>query len=419
MRNTGLAVAASILAMLHLAVAAPLGVPVANSSYDTLLTDFFNRTDNQASAVSDDSTQRQLLTRYVNSGTPIFSQNELTRHSTVLVDTGSPYLMLPASNCTSCGAHTLFDAALSDTFSASAGTAINPQFATGADAIPLNQSQGATCYLNADTVEFAGLRVQNQPLLLCDSYAPALNDMPIDGILGMGLPNETSAKAWYWNVYDSGVLQVPEFGLYLIQGTSGLSEMNLGGLDADVYKGNLQYTRLSDDVSGKPSGWVIDQQSVSVGSGGKSVPLLQPRKRDSDRGPPAWAVLDTGTAFIQAPDKDTAAHFYAQISSDIRMIDPAGAWGADCGTLDKVATAITFTLGPQSVAITRTVPKEEFNLGEYPGQKGICQAVVNSPGVPSASDSGTPVWVLGSPLLKQYYTSWDGINRVVGWAERY
>ncbi|KAK8063025.1 hypothetical protein PG997_015122 [Apiospora hydei] len=401
MRTAVLAIATSIVAMLQLVVAAPLG----KSDLCRL----------EPAPITNQTCQQWYADILV--GTP-------PQEFTVLIDTGSPYLMLPASNCTTCGDHTLFDAALSSTFSVSSATPINPQFATGADAIPLNQSEGATCYLNADTVDFVGLQVQNQPLLLCDSYAPTLNDMPIDGILGMAPPNDTSVKSLYWNLYDSGIFQVPEFGLYLAQGTSGAAEMSLGGLDADMYKGNLQYTRLSDDASGKPSGWVVDQQSVSVGSGSRKksvLPLGQSQQQQGKRdgGPPAWAVLDTGTAFIQGPDKDTVAKFYAQISSDIRMIDPAGAWGADCGTLDRVATAITFTLGPQSVAITLIVPKEEFNMGEYPGQNGTCQAVVSSPGVPGFSDGSSPIWILGSPLLKQYYTSWDGINNVVGWAERY
>ncbi|CAJ2512165.1 Uu.00g051800.m01.CDS01 [Anthostomella pinea] len=64
------------------------------------------------------------------------------------------------------------------------------------------------------------------------------------------------------------------------------------------------------------------------------------------------------------------------------------------------------------VSMNVTLPAGSFNLGEYPGQLGICQAVFNSPG---NMDAGS-LWIIGSPLLKAYYTVWDGLNHKIGWA---
>src|SRR5690242_19852822 len=126
---------------------------------------------------------------------------------------------------------------------------------------------------------------------------------------------------------------------------------------------------------------------------------------------PAFSVLDTGTAFIQAPDHDSARDIYAQISPQIQLIDPAGAWGAPCAVLDAVAADLTFTFGPPGGHQSNfTVPKGFFNLGPYPGLNDTCQALFNSIPPPHRSydyAENRAVWVIGSPLIKAYYTAWD------------
>lgn len=335
----------------------------------------------------------------------------------VLWDTGSPYLLLPQSNCTSCGTHRLFNPASSSSFSGSPGTSINPLFATGADSIPLTQPEGATCHVNQETVAIGDLSVKDQHLLLCDSYAPILNDQPVDGIIGLGLPNDNSAvTSWFWNLVESGQLPSTIFSLYTPAGNIDGAELTLGGMDQSKYKGDLAWTGLSQGESGQPSGWVVDFQAmITTGESTSKTPITL--NVPGDGGALGWAVLDTGTAFIQMPDNETAARMYAQMSPAITQIDPAGAWGAPCDTLNAMAPHITFTLGSGSEAANVTMPKSSFNLGEYPGQPGICQAVFNSPGVPSFGDNPTPIWILGSPLLKAYYTVWDGTDSKVGWGQ--
>ncbi|KAK8079322.1 pepsin A1 [Apiospora phragmitis] len=365
MRIAILPFAAATLSMVGLVVTTPINIPLklrnlsnqarlprhqtraAASGHNIPLTDYFNRTDNQW--YSD-----------ISVGTP-------WQNLSVLWDTGSTYLLLPQSNCSNCGNHPLFDPGSSSSFSGSPGTTVNPLFSTGADSIPLSQPEGATCHVNTETVSIGELQVKNQSLLLCDSYAPVLSQQPIDGIIGLGLPHAGSVKSWYWNLYDSGQLESPVFSFYTPAGNINGSELTLGGIDDSKYKGDLLYTNLNQEV---PSGWVVDLQAVNFNLGDGALP----RRFQAGVFEQGWALLDTGTAFIEAPDIHTAASMYAEISPQIRLIDPAGAWGAPCSVLDEVAPQITFTLGAGSQSANVTLPKASFNLGEIPGQPGICQA---------------------------------------------
>ncbi|KAK6082319.1 hypothetical protein SCUP515_02611 [Seiridium cupressi] len=131
--------------------------------------------------------------------------------------------------------------------------------------------------------------------------------------------------------------------------------------------------------------------------------------------PGSQSLVDTGTAYIQTPDYQTALDIYAAISPEIAQIDKAGAWGAPCATMERLQPELTFTLGTGSPALNLTVPKDSVNLGEYPSQPGICQGVILNP-VQPVTEVAT-LWVLGSPLLKAYYTVWDGGDMQLGIAD--
>ncbi|KAK8116979.1 uncharacterized protein PG998_005260 [Apiospora kogelbergensis] len=362
------------------------------------LKDWFNRTDNQWYSDISIGTPPQTLS--------------------VLWDTGSPFLLLPNNSCNNCGDHRLFSPGNSTTF-----TAIQPQtldnisFVTGPDAIPLSAPQGATCTENVDKVSIGHLVVPDQAFLLCNSYAPMMNEQPMDGIIGLALPSATSVKSLFWSLWDSGQLESPVFSFYMPTGKIEGAELTLGGIDESRYTGNLSYTDLSPRPYALDLGWVLDQQAMYFEKPSWSHLSTQPfNSSGGGNAGQGLAILDTGTAFIQAPDDETAKAFYAEISPLIMPIDGShGAWGAPCNQISDFEPKITFTLGTGSQAMNLSLPESSFNLGEYPGSPGICQTIINSPGIPSFDDNDTPVWIIGSPLLKAYYTVWDGINLKIGW----
>lgn len=236
--------------------------------------------------------------------------------------------------------------------------------------------------------------------------------MPIDGLLGFGPYDPTG---FYWSLYDQGLLDSPTFGLYIPPGHPYGGELTLGGVDDTKFDGEIHYVDLDANTTTSRRSWVMDSQALYIND-----ELAKVSTGDSTPYPPGLHLLDTGTSFIQAPSYSAARDIYAQISPRITQIDPAGAWGAPCADLDAVAADLTFTFGPAGGGqMNVTMPRRFFNLGPYPGLDGICQAVLNNSPDDSYSEDGRGQWTTGSPLLKNYYTAWNGYgdDLQVGFAE--
>lgn len=186
----------------------------------------------------------------------------------------------------------------------SPGTYESYLFSTGADSIPFSANEGATGYLVQDTIAWGNLKVENQSFVLCGTMAAALDVMPIDGIMGMSLPE--SGNSWYWNLVDSGQLESPFVSFYIPPGDINGGEVTLGGYDDTKFEGDLVWTDAASVYSKLFGSYVLDQYAMySNGS------LLN---NGTSALPTGLAILDTGTAFMQTPDYQTAANIYAQIS---------------------------------------------------------------------------------------------------------
>ena len=344
--------------------------------------------------------------------------------STVLWDTGSTDLLLPRSNCTTCGGHALFNPSSSSTFSPEPNLPAELFFGTGGDSVPLPDIESVSGTVVADVVSAGGLTAYTQSFLLADAYGPALNYQPIDGIMGLGPANASglgeitgisTLLPFYWNLYQAGALASPVFSWFIRPGHEHGAELTLGGINPARHQEEIQYIDLEKELSAGRGKWVMEQSTTIYVDGAP----VQVGRRDSR--PPDLAVLDTGTPFVLTPDFTAARDLYAAISPAISLIDPLGAWGAPCDELDDAAADVTFTFGPPGgVRGNFTVFKRFFNLGPYPGLDGVCQAAFSSPGEDEGEvanqDTGQRVWAVGSPLLKAYYTVWDGIDLRVGFA---
>lgn len=234
-----------------------------------------------------------------------------------------------------------------------------------------------------------------------------------------------SASSWYWELVEDGQLDSPYYSFYTPAGDLDGGEVTLGGVDATKYQGDIEWTKLATVATELFESYVVDQLAIYSDGvllhNGTTTTTTDDEEDEVVAMPTGWAILDTGTAFMMTPDYQTAANVYAQISANITQIDAGGAWGAPCDELEAVAPELTFTLGNTArTAVNVTIPRASFNLGAYPGLDGICQALFNNPsdGIGSSWFFGsTAYWLVGSPLLKQYYTVWDGQDLKVGWAQ--
>lgn len=281
----------------------------------------------------------------------------------------------------------------------------------------------------------SGTQAISYEFLLCSQEDEALNTQPgIDGVLGLGVTGSDPA-ALQWALLEAGVLGSGVYGLYLPSGEVSGGEITLGGVDESKFAtgASLTWVPLDANLAAKHEQWVMNMQTIYVN--GEQFLISSSAVDDSAYSSAAMSsttgeggdmvaypqsiiqVLDSGTSSIMAPSYAVAEALYAQISPKIYQIDPVGTWGAPCAEMDAIAADITFTIGSEGDQLLNvTIPSRTFNLGPYNNsQTTICQAVVNN-WVDPLSYNGMGLWELGSPLLKNYYTAWDGAGLKVGFA---
>ncbi|KUI68961.1 Cathepsin E [Cytospora mali] len=332
----------------------------------------------------------------------------------VLVDTGSQGLLLPSINCTSCETQALFDPSKSSTFSWSPDESDQILFSTGGDTVPFNEPQGANCTIVTDNVRIQGLTATAFTFFLCDQEGPALSSMPnIDGILGLEIQDE-SGLGFFWDLYDQGVLADPVYGVYAPPGQVTGGELTIGGVDDAKFDDQLVWLDLDPQSVGHKT-WAMNVQTIFIS--GDQLMVVSNNSDGKTPYPQSLSVLDTGTSFMMAPDYETARDIYAQISPRIYRIDSVGTWGALCSDMEAIKPELTFLFGSDgAMQLNVTIPSSFFNLRPYPGMDGVCQAVINNYESPQVNSDGRGVWIAGSPLLKNYYTAWNGLDLKVGFA---
>ncbi|CAK7202681.1 hypothetical protein SEUCBS139899_005407 [Sporothrix eucalyptigena] len=371
----------------------------------------------------------------INVGTP-------AQNLTVLFDTGSSTLLLPSVNCNGCVSAGRYNASASSSTGLVANSAprYNVSFDTGGTNVPAkltsNSFVGISGTLATDVVTFplasdaTDLTVDKQAFLLLDDVTSDFDLGPIDGIIGLppasygaeltsvgGTKNDITQDPtpYLWQLNATGKLaEGVVFTVVLNEGNNATNEggsLTLGAVDASLVKGGadgITYAPWIEEFASVGAGWAVNQSGFSL------LANINGSTSTYNDGTAGYAILDTGTAFIQAPDNDTVANIYSAISDQIVPIDTVGSWGASCEHLEQLAAlgkdlSITFNFAD---GVNATLPAENFNQGAYPGLDGICQAAILTPVAPFSF--GAPTWLMGSPLLKQYVTVYDAEKGRVG-----
>ncbi|GAB1317479.1 Aspartic peptidase domain-containing protein [Madurella fahalii] len=332
----------------------------------------------------------------------------------VVFDTGAPFLVLPGSNCTMCGHHPLFDPSNSSTFSNQPGIRLEGVFAgSSGDTLPPTDGQGANCTVVTDTVHIVDRNAPQQQFLLCDVYSQPLAEQLADGIFGLSSTHNFTFGPWsnfqtaYGNLVRSGELRQPEFGFSYVETKDRAGRLTLGGTDRSLYiPRTLKTIPLDWPLSEGRASWVVGVHAARIGD------ALLANSSNS------VTLVDTGAAVVITPDFDTTRDLYALMSNQIQPMGDR-TWGAPCHVLDSVVEDVTFTFGGDTAGqqVEVKIDKRFVNVGEYPGKPGICQGVFLDPVRPAREPlHGRRAWIIGSPLLRSYYTVWNGETGTLGFA---
>lgn len=173
----------------------------------------------------------------------------------VVFDTGSSDLWVASAKCFfSCGIHSRYNSAKSDTYKAN-GMLFNITYGSG----PVNG------YESQDNLNLGELKVTNQifaEVTDASGLGLAYKIGKFDGILGMAWPTLSVNKipTPFQNLFSQGSIEKNEFAFYLGDSNSDKGELVLGGTDPDHYTGEFAYVPLQHETY-----WEIELNQVTVG----------------------------------------------------------------------------------------------------------------------------------------------------------
>ncbi|XP_044307238.1 gastricsin-like [Varanus komodoensis] len=308
-------------------------------------------------------------------GTP--AQNFL-----VLFDTGSSNLWVPSVYCQSeaCTNHPLFDPSQSSTYSSN-GQTFSLQYGTGS----------LTGVFGYDTVTIQGISISNQEFGLSETE-PGTNFVysQFDGILGLAYPSISAGGATtvMQGLLQENLLDAPVFSFYLSgqEGSQGGGELVLGGVDSNLYSGQIFWTPVTQEAY-----WQIGIESFYIGN-----------EITDWCGQGCQGIVDTGTSLLTAPGQ-----IFAELMQYIgAQEDSNGEYVVSCSNIQSMPT-ITFTINGNNFPLSPSAYVLENN-------GGYCSIGIMPTYLPS--QNGQPLWILGDVFLRSYYSVYDLGNNQIGFA---
>lgn len=238
-----------------------------------------------------------------------------------------------------------------------------------------------------DTIYLGGLTVTNQEFgETTTEPGDVWAESPFDGLCGLAYPAIAVPSGMlppFDQIMKQQLLPKNVFSFYL-SSTDGdnSSALILGGDDPSYYTGTIQYVpfNLYQFLLGY---WLITGDNIKVNG--------QVVQGCSSCG----LVVDTGTSVLTGPPSEINP-----------LLQAIGNVSADCSNRDSLPT-ISFTISGQDYPL-----EPAFYVLAAPDQNGntVCQLGIQ------ALDPGVPLWILGDPFIRKYYTVFDRDNNRVGFA---
>lgn len=301
----------------------------------------------------------------------------------VIYDTGSSNLWVPSKACDNCkNKSSLYDSSSSSTFVKN-GKSFALQYGTGS----------CRGFLSNDKVSIGGAEITGFDFgEVTHEAADVFGAAPFDGILGMG-----PAKAAIDQVampmdqlVKQGKIQHNIFSFYLSSGEKAGSTLTLGGTDSSFYTGDFAYFPVAKAASVLPY-WLVSAKAIDVaGASAVSCNFLTG----------CYMVVDTGTSVIAGPPSTVD-----QLTSKIGKVED------DCSNVDKLPT-VTFSFSSGWTSSKSFELGPDFYVLRMKDDEGKEHCQLGIQGV----NAGVPIWILGDPFLRKYYTVWDAEQNRVGFA---
>lgn len=266
-----------------------------------------------------------------------------------------------------------------------------------------------------DTVTVAGLTASNTNLVSLTS-AQGFSSSDSNSLMGMGFSTIANSKepTYFENLMSQGKVKTPEFSFFLgrsASGTTGQSELTLGGRDTSKYTGAV----TSIPVTQKGY-WQVAIDGASVNS---NTPIS---------GTSGQAAIDTGTTIILAPT-DAASALFAQIPGSMPLLLESGGgetlYGYPCdfsGKVNLVFGGKSFVINPQDFNLGVVSTGLAGIFGDNPftealnrlfgfGGQMCAAAIAGADLIP-----GEELYIVGDSFLKNWYSIYSYTGPSVSFA---
>ncbi|KAK4519753.1 NAD(P)H dehydrogenase, quinone 1 [Mucor velutinosus] len=242
-----------------------------------------------------------------------------------------------------------------------------------------------SAHIGRDTIQLGSATVHSQ--FVADAYkiTNEFKNLPIDGIMGLGLPNLSktipSKPTLVENMVEQGLIDRAMFSVYL-QAAGG--EIDFGGTDPYNYRGLITYAPVVGDLY-----WQIEMTGASFGNYSLASRYL---------------IMDTGTTLLLVSPKE-AEMMHVQIQGARYNND--GTYSVPChlkGALPELAIQIE----GRKLAVS----SNDYVLLPSDSDASMCLS-----GISGQNTNKPNHWIMGDVFFKAYYTVFDQENMRIGFAE--
>jgi hypothetical protein len=310
------------------------------------------------------------------------------QHLRMVFDTGSGNLIVPSVGCVApaCKSHTRFDANASETSSVVV-SADEDYVATASN----RQRPRDSVTVTFGTGEVSGVFVRDKVCVgsLCSpmNFITATNesddpfkDVPFDGIVGLGLPQ--LAEAQEFSIMDvfvkKRILKQNLFSVFFARGSDEDSEILFGDVRQERMETPLVWAPVTN-----PGYWQVALKDLAFGD--------TPLGLCGVAG--CHAAVDTGTALLAGP-----ARLIRQLVEKLRV-------ASDCSNFDSLPNLSFLLSGGVVLHLSPADYVEKSSDGCILGLMAL--------DIPAPRG---PLFILGDPFLRKYYTVYDRERLRVGFA---
>eukprot|EP00933_Yihiella_yeosuensis_P067971 TRINITY_DN7316_c0_g3_i1.p1 TRINITY_DN7316_c0_g3~~TRINITY_DN7316_c0_g3_i1.p1 ORF type:complete len:450 (-),score=90.89 TRINITY_DN7316_c0_g3_i1:387-1736(-) len=299
---------------------------------------------------------------------------------TVVFDTGSGNLIIPSTKCQdrACTMHKQFEATNSR-------TALNIQ----ADGTEVGDGSGRDqLTVTFGTGEITGIFLRDEVCIgnLCSKMdfvgsthetAEPFSSFSFDGVLGLALPEMTQGKGFSLmdNLVSDGMLQNPVFSVFLSDSDAEESEITFGNVKRDHMASDMFWV----PVSKKSGYWQVHMEDIALNNEQQNL------CEDCE------VAVDTGTSMLAGPSKV------------ISKLEARVGVKADCSNFHQLPN-LGFVLNGR---VLNLEPED------YVDNSNLCSVSFMSLDVPPPNG---PLFILGDPFLRKFYSAYDREKNMVGFA---